>query len=89
MTQKKQPLRQCIGCGEMKAKKELVRIVKTPEGNIMLDHSGKANGRGAYICRSVVCYKQAVKAKKFEKAFSASIPDNVSAYIAKELDENE
>ncbi len=64
MNNKKQPLRQCTGCGEMKPKKELVRIVKSPEGIISLDRSGKANGRGAYICRNAECYRKAVKAKK-------------------------
>lgn len=87
MTPKKQPLRQCTGCGEMKPKKELVRIVKTPDGNIMLDRSGKANGRGAYLCYSAECYKKAVKAHRLEKAFSMPVPENVSEQILKELDE--
>ena len=89
MTPKKQPLRQCTGCGEMKPKRELVRVVKTPEGNIMLDRSGKANGRGAYICHSAECYKKAVKAKRLERAFSCAIPQNVSEQIVKELDADE
>ena len=67
---KTQPLRQCVGCGEMKPKTELIRIVKTPDGKIMLDRSGKANGRGAYICHNDECYKKAVKAKRLERAFS-------------------
>ena len=62
MTPKKQPLRQCTGCGEMRPKRELVRVVKTPEGNVMLDRSGKLNGRGAYICRDAQCLKKAAKA---------------------------
>ena len=85
MTPKKQPLRQCTGCGEMKPKRELVRIVKTPEGNVLLDRSGKANGRGAYICHSTECYKKAVKAKRLERAFSCVIPESVSEQIIKEL----
>ena len=84
---KKQPLRQCTGCGEMKPKRELVRVVKSPEGNISLDRSGKANGRGAYICHNAECYKKAVKAKRFEKAFSMQIPDNVCEAILKELEQ--
>jgi predicted RNA-binding protein YlxR (DUF448 family) len=73
----------------MKPKRELVRVVKTPEGNIMLDRSGKANGRGAYICHSAECYKKAVKAKRLERAFSCAIPQNVSEQIVKELDADE
>ena len=84
-----QPLRQCTGCGEMKPKPELVRIVRSPEGVVSLDRSGKANGRGAYICRSVECYKKAVKAKKLERAFSMSIPEAVSEQIVKELETDE
>ena len=84
---KKQPLRQCTGCGEMKPKKELVRVVKSPEGVVSLDRSGKANGRGAYICHNAECYKKAVKARRFEKAFGMPIPENVSEAILRELNE--
>ena len=83
------PMRKCTGCNEMKPKKELVRIVKTPEGNIMLDRSGKLNGRGAYICHSTECYKKAVKTKRLERVFSLAIPQNVSEQIEKELADNE
>ena len=89
MTPKKQPLRQCTGCGEMKPKRELVRVVKTPEGNVMLDRSGKANGRGAYICHNTECYNKAVKAKRLERAFSMAIPAGVSEQIIKELEADE
>ena len=89
MNNKKQPLRQCTGCGEMKPKKELVRIVKSPEGIISLDRSGKANGRGAYICRNADCYRKAVKSKRLERAFSAPIPESVSEQILKELSSDE
>lgn len=85
---KKIPQRQCVGCGEMKPKQELVRIVKSPEGVISLDRSGKANGRGAYICRDPECYKKAVKARRLEKAFSTAIPENVSEMIVRELCDN-
>lgn len=84
---KKQPLRQCTGCGEMKPKRELVRVVKSPEGVISLDRSGKANGRGAYICHNAECYKKAVKARRLEKAFGVKIPENVSEAILRELNE--
>lgn len=86
---KSQPLRQCTGCGEMFVKNELLRVVRTPEGEVRLDRSGKLNGRGAYICNNVECYKKAVKARRFEKAFSMQIPEAVVAQIAKELGENE
>lgn len=77
MPEKKIPLRKCTGCGEMKPKKELVRIVKSPEGEIELDLTGRKAGRGAYICRDASCLKTARKAKRLEKAFSCSIPDSV------------
>ncbi len=86
---KSQPLRQCTGCGEMKPKQSLIRVVRSPEGNISLDRSGKLNGRGAYICNNVECYKKAVKGRRFEKAFSMQIPEAVSEQIAKELEEIE
>lgn len=86
---KAQPLRQCTGCGEMKPKRELVRVVKTPEGKILLDRSGKANGRGAYICKSTECYNKAIKAKRFEKAFSMQIPESVSEQIIREIEADE
>lgn len=86
---KSQPLRQCTGCGEMKPKSELIRVVRSPDGTVGLDRSSKANGRGAYICRSVECYKKAVKTKKLERAFSMSIPENVSEQIEKELEADE
>jgi predicted RNA-binding protein YlxR (DUF448 family) len=71
----------------MKPKKELVRVVKSPEGVISLDRSGKANGRGAYICHNAECYKKAIKARRLEKAFSMQIPENVSEAILRELNE--
>ena len=85
---KKIPMRMCTGCSEMKPKKELVRIVKNKEGKVSIDSTGKADGRGAYICRSAECYAKALKAKRFEKAFGVKIPDDVSLAIQKELEEN-
>ncbi len=76
-TPKKIPARLCTGCGEMKPKKELVRVVKPKDGEIDLDLTGRANGRGAYICRSLSCLQAARKARRFEKAFSCKIPDEV------------
>ena len=73
--QKKIPMRQCLGCREMKPKRELVRVVRSPEGEISLDPAGKLPGRGAYVCRSEQCLKKAVKSKAFERAFSAKLPE--------------
>lgn len=88
-TVKKIPMRMCLGCGEMKPKKELIRAVKSPEGDISLDLTGKKTGRGAYICRSSECLAKARKARKLEKAFSCRIDDEVYANMEKELAENE
>ena len=96
MKQKKIPMRKCTGCGEMKPKRELVRIVKAPEvkdengeviaaGEVSLDLSGKKPGRGAYICNNPECLKKAVKARRLERAFSMQIPDEVFDEIQKEL----
>lgn len=82
---KKIPLRQCVGCREHRPKKELVRIVRSPEGLVNLDFSGKANGRGAYLCRNPECLRKAVKASALERAFGAKVPDNVITRLEKEL----
>ena len=74
---KKIPMRTCIGCGTEKPKKELVRVVRDPEGNLSVDLTGKKNGRGAYICHSVECLKKARKGRRLEKSFSMQIPDEV------------
>ena len=72
--QKKIPMRQCLGCREAKPKKELIRVVRSPEGQISLDFKGKASGRGAYICHDPLCLKKAIKSKALERAFSTQIP---------------
>ena len=82
---KKIPMRMCIGCQEMKAKKELIRIVKTPENQIEIDLTGKQNGRGAYICHSEECFTKAVKAKRLEKAFAQRVPEEVLQNLKKGL----
>ena len=74
---KKIPLRQCVGCGEMKSKKEMMRVLKTAEGPIVLDVTGKKNGRGAYLCLSEECLKKARKNKGLERSFKMSIPEEV------------
>lgn len=71
------PMRKCTGCNEMKPKKELVRVVKSPEGEISIDLTGKKPGRGAYVCRDAACLVKARKAKRLERAFSCDIPDDV------------
>lgn len=88
MQQKKIPMRKCIGCNESKPKKELVRIVKSPEGDIGLDTTGKKNGRGAYICNNVECLRKAQKARRLEKIFECSIPDAVYNEAERLLSEN-
>ncbi len=77
MTEKKTPMRKCIGCNEMKDKKELIRIVRNNEGEMNVDPVGKLPGRGAYICKSVKCFDAAVKAKRLERAFKTKIPDEI------------
>lgn len=77
MQQKKVPMRKCIGCNESKTKKELVRIVRSPEGDISLDLTGKKSGRGAYICPDAECLKKARKAKRLERIFETAVPDSV------------
>ena len=77
LKQKKVPQRQCVGCRTMKNKKDLIRVVKSPEGEISLDFTGKKSGRGAYVCRSTDCLARARKAKALERAFAGAIPSEV------------
>jgi len=81
MTERKIPLRKCVGCGEMKDKRTLVRIVRNKEGEISLDFVGKKPGRGAYICRCVDCLDKAEKAKRLERAFSTRIEPEIYAAL--------
>ncbi len=85
MTAKKIPMRMCLGCGEMKPKKELIRAVRSPNGEISLDLTGKKSGRGAYICRNSECFGKARKTKRFEKALSCQISEEVYDSLEKEL----
>ena len=82
---KKIPMRLCIGCGEMKSKKELMRILHTPEDTFVLDVTGKKNGRGAYLCKSEECLKKAIKSKGLERSFKMSIPKEVYAALEDEF----
>ena len=75
--QKKIPLRQCLGCREMKPKKELVRVVRAPDGAVSLDFKGKSPGRGAYVCPNEECLKKAVKSKALERALEIKIPEDI------------
>ena len=86
---KKVPLRKCLGCGEMKPKQELIRAVRSPEGEISLDLTGKKNGRGAYICRDSKCLTAAIKAKRFERAFDCKIEQPVYDSMLSELESGE
>ena len=87
MSMKKIPMRQCTGCGEMKNKKELIRIIKTPEDDIVIDATGKKNGRGAYLCCSLECYHKAVERKALERSLKVTIPKEIYAELEKELKE--
>lgn len=82
---KKFPQRQCIGCGEMKNKKEMIRILKTPEGEFVLDASGRKNGRGAYVCPSMECLQKAIRSRGLERSFKMAIPKDVYETLEKEM----
>jgi len=83
---KKIPLRQCVGCGEMKGKKDMMRVLKTAENEICLDITGKKNGRGAYVCKSKDCLQKAGKNKGLERSFKMSIPKEVYESLEKEFE---
>ena len=89
MKQKKIPMRKCNGCGEQKPKKELVRIVKSPDNEISLDLTGKASGRGAYICNNAECLKFARKSHRIDKAFEMTIPDEVYEQMEAQIGKDE
>lgn len=82
---KKIPQRTCVGCNNQKNKKELIRIVINKEGNVFVDKTGKANGRGAYICNSLECLEKAIKAKKLERAFEISINNDIYDELRSEI----
>ena len=85
----KVPLRKCLGCGEMKPKPELARVVRAPDGTVSLDLVGKKSGRGAYICRSLKCLQKARKSQRIDKNLECDIPDEVYDRMERELTENE
>jgi len=84
--QRKVPQRQCVGCRTMFEKRDLIRVVKSPEGTISLDFKGKAPGRGAYLCKSSECLKKARRSKALERAFSLAIPDEVYDGLEREME---
>ena len=86
MKTRKIPMRKCMGCQEMKNKKELIRIVRSPEGAVTLDLKGRAPGRGAYLCRSSECLKRALKSKALERVFSMKIEENLEEALRQEVE---
>ena len=89
MSVKKIPMRMCTACREMKPKRELVRVVKTPENEILLDLTGKLNGRGAYVCKSEECFDKAEKTNALQRAFSCEVSKEIYARLKKELEKGE
>lgn len=85
---KKIPMRQCLGCNQHKEKREMLRVVRDPEGNISLDFTGKKSGRGAYICPLASCLKKARKTKRIDNALECNIPDSVYDEMEKALEEH-
>ena len=83
MSMKKVPLRQCIGCGEMKSKREMIRVIKTPENEILLDATGRKNGRGAYLCPSMECLKKTVSGRGLVRSFKMAISPEVYQVLEK------
>ena len=84
---KKIPMRRCTGCGEMKSKKEMIRVIRTAEGEILLDATGKKNGRGAYLCFSAECLEKAVKSRGLERSLKMPVPQEVYENLKKELEQ--
>ena len=86
---KKVPIRTCIGCNEAKPKRELIRVVKTAEGDVSIDFTGRANGRGAYICNNVDCLEKAVKTRRLSRAFSMQIDMQIYEDLRKTIEEQD
>ena len=83
--QKKIPMRQCLGCREMKPKRELIRAVRSPDGVVSLDFKGKSPGRGAYVCQNADCLKKAIRSKALERALESPLPEDVAAALQNAL----
>ena len=86
MMNKKIPMRRCVGCGEMKEKRNLIRVLKTDENEFVLDETGKKNGRGAYLCKNSECLKKAIKNKGLERSFKMAVPAEVHENLQKEME---
>jgi len=86
--QKKIPMRQCMGCRVRRGKKEMIRVVRTPEGTVSLDFGGKMNGRGAYVCPDPECLKKAMKSRSLERELEVPIPEEIYDRMAKEMEAN-
>ena len=86
---KRIPMRQCLGCRTMKPKRELIRAVRSPEGEVSLDFTGKKPGRGAYVCHSAECLKRAVKSKALSRAFGVEIPQSVMDAIQQQMEDSD
>lgn len=82
---RKQPIRTCIGCGETREKRELIRVLRTPEGEFTVDATGRKNGRGAYICRKTECLEKAIRNHGLERSFKMAIPEQVTEILREEL----
>lgn len=89
MTPKKVPMRMCLGCSEMKPKRELIRVVKQPDGTVLLDRTGKAAGRGAYLCPQAECLQKARKSRRLERTFSMKISDEIYSALEESLMQEE
>ena len=87
MQQKKIPQRQCMGCRERREKRELIRVVRAPDGGVSLDFRGKAPGRGAYICPDMACLKKAIRSKALERSLEVAIPEEIYARLEQEMEE--
>ncbi len=85
MTVKKIPMRMCTGCSQMKPKKELIRVVRSPEGEISLDETGKKSGRGAYLCPEAECLKKAVKSRRLDRTLQCTVPEEVYRSLEEQL----
>ncbi len=86
MKEKKIPMRMCVGCREMKPKRELIRVVKAPDGAISMDPTSRKAGRGAYVCRNADCLRRAIKQKQLERAFECAIGEETHAALLRELE---
>lgn len=86
MKPKKIPMRMCVGCREMKPKKELIRVVRAPDGSVSMDPVGKKPGRGAYVCRNTACLQRAIKQRQLERQLEVQLTEEVAAQLQQELD---